>query len=91
MGVINQILTNKPNPCLFVNVGGILDKLLQGSKMPKLYRAIKYDTEKNKRTITEVVRKLNINTIVIETSTAKEYSENVIRELITLSTRDNGV
>ena len=44
MGVINQILTNKPIPCLFVNVGGILDKLLQGSKMPKLYRAIKYDT-----------------------------------------------
>ena len=87
MGVINQILTNKPIPCLFVNVGGILDKLLQGSKMPKLYRAIKYDTEKNKRTITEVVRKLNINTIVIETSTAKEYSENVIRELITLRTQ----
>ena len=87
MGVINQIFTGKNIPCLFVNVGGILDKLLQGSKMPKMYRAIKYDTEKNKKSITEIVRKLNINIIVIETSTAKEYEENIIRELITLRTQ----
>ena len=87
MSVINQILTAKRTPCLFVNVGGILDKLLQGSKMPKMYRAIKYDTAKNKRSITEVVDKFNINTIVIETSTAKEYEENIIRELITLRTQ----
>ena len=87
MGVINQILTSKPTPCLFVNVGGILDKLLQGSKMPKMYRAIKYDTAKNKRSITEVINKLNIKIIVIETSTAKEYEETIIRELITLRTQ----
>ena len=87
MGVINQILTSKRTPCLFVNVGGILDKLLQGSKMPKMYRAIKYDTAKNKRSITEVINKLNIKIIVIETSTAKEYEETIIRELITLRTQ----
>jgi len=52
-----------------------------------MYRAIKYDTEKNKKSITEIVRKLNINIIVIETSTAKEYEENIIRELITLRTQ----
>lgn len=83
MKMFNQIFPRK-EPCLFINVGGILRKLLEGSKMSKQYRAIKYDTLKDKTSITALVQRLKIKVIVIETSTVKEYSEEFVHELIFL-------
>lgn len=83
MKMFNQIFPRR-EPCLFINVGGILRKLLEGSKMPKQYRAIKYDTLKDKTSITALVQRLKIKVIVIETSTVKEYSEEFVHELIFL-------
>lgn len=82
-----NFLSQKKTPCLFINIGGILQKLLEGSKMPKLYRPILYNTSKNKRSISSIIEKLNIKLIVIETSTIKEYSEEIITELISLRTK----
>ena len=52
-----SFLSKKKIPCLFVNIGGILEKLLNGSKMSKIYRPILYNTLENKRSITSVIQK----------------------------------
>lgn len=83
MKTLNKIFSRRP-PCLFVNVGGILTKLLQGSKVSKHYRVINYDTLKNKQSISAVVKKLNIKVMVIETSKVNNYTEEEIHELINL-------
>ena len=83
-----SFLSKKKIPCLFVNIGGILEKLLNGSKMSKIYRPILYNTLENKRSITSVIQKLNIKVIIIETSTIREYSEEIILELINLRTQE---
>lgn len=82
-----SFLSKKKIPCLFVNIGGILEKLLNGSKMSKIYRPILYNTLENKRSITSVIQKLNIKVVIIETSTIREYSEEIILELINLRTQ----
>lgn len=82
-----SFLSKKKIPCLFVNIGAILEKLLNGSKMSKIYRPILYNTLENKRSITSVIQKLNIKVIIIETSTIREYSEEIILELINLRTQ----
>ena len=82
-----SFLSKKKIPCLFVNIGWILEKLLNGSKMSKIYRPILYNTLENKRSITSVIQKLNIKVIIIETSTIREYSEEIILELINLRTQ----
>lgn len=74
-------------PCLFVNVGAILTKLLEESDISKSYRIIKYDILKDKRDITNIVNKLKIGVIVIETSKVKEFPDNIIREIIDLRTK----
>ena len=82
-----SFLSKNKIPCLFVNIGGILEKLLNGSKMSKIYRPILYNTLENKRSITSVIQKLNIKVVIIETSTIREYSEEIILELINLRTQ----
>lgn len=74
-------------PCLFINVGGILQKLLEESHISKSYRIIKYDISINKRSITSIIEKLKIGVIVIETSKIKEFPDDIIREIIDLRTK----
>ena len=74
-------------PCLFINVGGILQKLLEESHISKSYRIIKYDISINKRSITSIINKLKIGVIVIETSKIKEFPDDIIREIIDLRTK----
>ena len=78
---------NNRTPCLFINVGGILTKLLEESDISKSHRIIKYDILKEKRDITSIVNKLKISIIVIETSKVKEFPDNIIREIIELRTK----
>lgn len=74
-------------PCLFINVGGILQKLLEESHISKSYRIIKYDISINKRNITSIIEKLKIGVIVIETSKIKEFPDDIVREIIDLRTK----
>lgn len=84
MKLLNQIFTDKKRPCLFINLGGILKKLLEGSKMGQQYKAIKYNTLVDRKPITDIVNRLNIKIIVVETSRIKEFNESIINELISL-------
>lgn len=74
-------------PCLFINVGGILQKLLEESHISRSYRIIKYDISTNKRSVTSIIEKLKIGVIVIETSKIKEFPDDIIREIIDLRTK----
>ena len=82
-----KIFNTHRTPCLFINVGGILQKLLEESHISKSYRIIKYDISINKRSITSIIEKLKIGVIVIETSKIKEFQDNIIREIIDLRTK----
>lgn len=82
-----KIFNTHRTPCLFINVGGILQKLLEESHISKSYRIIKYDISINKRSITSIINKLKIGVIVIETSKFKEFPDDIIREIIDLRTK----
>ena len=82
-----KIFNTHRTPCLFINVGGILQKLLEESHISKSYRIIKYDISTNKRSITSIIEKLKIGVIVIETSQIKEFPADIIREIIDLRTK----
>lgn len=82
-----KIFNTHRTPCLFINVGGILQKLLEESHISKSYRIIKYDIFINKRSITSIINKLKIGVIVIETSKIKEFPDDIIREIIDLRTK----
>ena len=82
-----KIFNTPSTPCLFINVGGILQKLLEESHISKSYRIIKYDISTNKRSITSIIEKLKIGVIVIETSKIKEFPDDIIREIIDLRTK----
>ena len=82
-----KIFNTHRTPCLFINVGGILQKLLEESHISKSHRIIKYDISINKRSITSIINKLKIGVIVIETSKIKEFPDDIIREIIDLRTK----
>ena len=82
-----KIFNTHRTPCLFINIGGILQKLLEESHISKSYRIIKYDISINKRSITTIIEKLKIGVIVIETSKIKEFPDDIIREIIDLRTK----
>jgi hypothetical protein len=82
-----KIFNTHRTPCLFINVGGILQKLLEESHISKSHRIIKYDISINKRSITSIIDKLKIGVIVIETSKIKEFPDDIIREIIDLRTK----
>lgn len=82
-----KIFNTHRTPCLFINVGVILQKLLEESHISKSYRIIKYDISINKRSITSIINKLKIGVIVIETSKIKEFPDDIIREIIDLRTK----
>lgn len=82
-----KIFNTHRTPCLFINIGGILQKLLEESHISKSYRIIKYGISINKRSITSIIEKLKIGVIVIETSKIKEFPNDIIREIIDLRTK----
>ena len=82
-----KIFNTHRTPCLFINVGGILQKLLEESPISKSYRIIKYEISINKKSITSIIEKLKIGVIVIETSKIKEFPDDIIREIIDLRTK----
>ena len=82
-----KIFNTHRTPCLFINVGGILQKLLEESHISKSYRIIKYDFSINRRSVTSIIEKLKIGVIVLETSKIKEFPDDIIRKIIDLRTK----
>lgn len=82
-----SIFNSEKPKCLFVNIGGILQKLMEGTQIYNSYRVVNYDIFKDKKSITSLVDKFKIGIIVIETSKVKEFPDDIIREIIDLRTR----
>ena len=88
---INPYL-NVSNPverCLFINISDISLKLFRGSKLKKSFKVIIYNSERNNKSILEYVNRLDIKTIVIETSNLNHLPENLTNDII--DARLNGV
>ena len=83
---------NVSNPierCLFINISDISLKLFKGTKLKKSFKVIIYNSERNTKSILEYVNRLNIKTIVIETSNLNHLPENLTNDII--DARLNGV
>ena len=82
-------VSNPVTRCLFINVSDISLKLFRGTKLRKSFKVIRYYSEKNKKSILEYVYRLNIKTIIIETSNLNHLPENLTNDII--DARLNGV
>lgn len=82
-------VSNPVQRCLFINVSDISLKLFRGSKLRRSFKVIKYNSEINTKSILEYVNRLNIKTIVIETSNLNHLPENLTNDII--DARLNGV
>lgn len=75
-------VSNPVQRCLFINVSDISLKLFRGSKLRKSFKVIRYNSEINTKSILEYVNRLNIKTIVIETSNLNHLPENLTNDII---------
>lgn len=82
-------VSNPKDRCLFINISDISIKLFRGNKLKKSFKVIRYDSEKNTKSILEYVNRLNIKIIVIETSNLNHLPENLTNDII--DARLNGV
>ena len=82
-------VSNPTERCLFINVSDISLKLFRGSKLKKSFKVIRYNSEKNSKSILEYVKRLNIKIIVIETSNLNHLPQNLTNDII--DARLNGV
>lgn len=67
---------------LFVNVSDISYKLLKETHFVENNKVIFFNTETEKRSISEYIVKLKIKTVIIETSNINHVSEKVTNEII---------
>ncbi|NMR35759.1 sugar transferase [Chryseobacterium aquaticum] len=75
--------------CLFINVSDISLKLFNGRKFRKKYKAIVYDSNESRITVTEYLEKFNIKCIVLETSNITHLHKNIANEIVTA--RNKGI
>lgn len=68
--------------CLFINVSDISLKLFRGTKLRKSFKVVRYNSEKNTKSIKEYVSRLNIKIIVIETSNLNHLPEDLTNNII---------
>lgn len=75
--------------CLFINVSDISLKLFKDKKFKRKYKAILYDSQQSRITISEYLEKFNIRCIVLETSNINHLHKDVANEIVTA--RKNGI
>lgn len=75
-------VSNPIQRCLFINVSDISLKLFRGTKLKKSFKVIRYNSGKNTKSVLEYVNRLNIKTIVIETSNLNHLPENLTNDII---------
>jgi len=75
--------------CLFINVSDISLKLFKDKKFKRKYKAILYDSQQSRITISEYLEKFNIRCIVLETSNINHLHKDIANEIV--SARKNGI
>jgi len=67
---------------LFINISNITKKILKEEKFKKSYKPVFYNSENNNKSIFEYIKKLNVKTIIIETSDLNHLPEKITNEII---------
>ncbi len=67
---------------LFINISNITLKILEEDNFKKYHKSYFYNSENSKRNIFSYIKKLNIKTIVIETSELNHLPESVTNEIV---------
>lgn len=82
---------NTKERCLFINISDISLKLFRGTKLHQSFKVITYNSEKDPKNILEYVNRLNIKTIVIETSNLNHLPEDITNDIIDARLNDVSV
>lgn len=67
---------------LFINVSSISEKIFMEANFNKSYKCVFFNSQVEKKDISEYINKLNVKTIVIETSDLNHLPEKVTNEII---------
>ncbi|CAA7193873.1 sugar transferase [Chryseobacterium potabilaquae] len=75
-------LSNHNERYLFINISSITRKILKEESFKKSHKSVFFNSESNYKSILEYIEKLNIKTIVIETSNLNHLPEKITNEII---------
>ncbi|MGI9651844.1 sugar transferase [Chryseobacterium sp. RLHN22] len=75
-------LSRSPERYLFINVSSISEKIFKDSNFNKTYKAVFFNSKTDNKNILEYINKLNVKTIVIETSDLNHLPEKITNEII---------
>ncbi|SFT33326.1 Sugar transferase involved in LPS biosynthesis (colanic, teichoic acid) [Chryseobacterium formosense] len=67
---------------LFINVSSISEKIFKDSNFTKSYKSVFFNSRTDNKNISEYINKLNVKTIVIETSDLNHLPEKITNEII---------
>jgi len=75
-------LSNYNERYIFINISSITLKILEEENFKKFHKSIFFNSENNRTSIFDYIKKFNIKTIVIETSELNHLPEKITNELI---------
>ena len=75
-------LSRSSERCLFINVSNISEKIFKDSDFKRSYKTVFFNSKTETRSISEYIHKLNVKTIVIETSDLNHLPEKITNEII---------
>ncbi|WP_299176869.1 sugar transferase [uncultured Chryseobacterium sp.] len=75
-------LSNYHERYLFINISNITLKILKEGNFKKSHKSVFFNSENNHKSIFEYIKKLNIKTIIIETSDLNHLPEKITSEII---------
>jgi len=67
---------------LFINISNITLKILKEENFKKSHKSVFFNSENNHKSIFEYIKKLNVKTIIIETSDLNHLPEKITNEII---------
>lgn len=82
-------VTGSIKVCLFINVSDISLKLFSDKKFRKKYKAILYNSNQSRITLTEYLDRFDIKCIVLETSNITHLHKHIANEIV--AARNKGV
>jgi lipopolysaccharide/colanic/teichoic acid biosynthesis glycosyltransferase len=75
-------LSNYTERYLFINISNITKKILKDDNFRKSRKSVFFNSENNDKSIFEYIQKLNIKTIIIETSDLNHLPEKITNDII---------
>ncbi|ASW76169.1 sugar transferase [Chryseobacterium piperi] len=67
---------------LFINISNITRKILEEEQFKKSHKSVFFNSENDQKSIFEYIKKLNVKTIIIETSDLNRLPEKITNEII---------